>query len=759
MEPRQDSVARFHTRHAMSIALVLSTLLVTFVILLAQQYRLHQIHDQERLESHFLEQVAHLDSLLASVAMLVGTLQAQATADLTESRRGPGQNPPLAFGQLRQEPAQGRYHIEPLDRPPPADLGNLTGDGMLADRDPDFYRELYMALRLNPLFGAMRKLLPHAAWVYYISASRFVNAYPWVSSDRFRFTPELYTHGFFTLGRPEHNPSRSTFWTEVYVDAYGEGLMTTCAAPVYDADRFLGTVAVDLTVDFLNTMVKAFRPEDGVMFVVNERGQLVAHPRLITSRDRRTQRLEDALPAGLRQIVRRPGGIPDREVARLGTHIIVQARLTAVPWQVVYLEPARSLWHSVARGLGWPVLAIMLLIPMLVVAVLGTTRRYFVRPTEQFAAYIMARSRRKPAPAVGEVPGPWRSWFEAVKQTFDENEALAGEIQRKNTELERRVQERTAALELSNRHLRTEIDERKQVEAALRESEAKYRRIFGHIADIYFEVDVHGRILEISPSIKALTGHQREDLLNISILTLLDDPRRREPLLNEILKTGRLIDQEVVVKDRGGATVDCALNAVMASDPYGNPSRIIGSIRDVRERKQAEAEQHRLIVRLNRAEKMEAIGTLAGGVAHDLNNILSGIVSYPQLLLMDLPPDSPLRAPLKTIMNAGERATAIVQDLLTLARRGIVVQDTVNLNTIVGEYLTSPRTPAPGGRLSQGLLPGRSVPGTAQHVRIGAAPFQDLDEHRDQWRRSHRRSGDGPDRDGQPLRRSADKGL
>jgi len=87
---------------------------------------------------------------------------------------------------------------------------------------------------------------------------------------------------------------------------------------------------------------------------------------------------------------------------------------------------------------------------------------------------------------------------------------------------------------------------------------------------------------------------------------------------------------------------------------------------------------------------MEAIGTLAGGVAHDLNNILSGLVSYPELLLMQIPAESPLRKPLLTIQRSGEKAAAVVQDLLTLARRGVAVSELVNLNDVVRQYLKSP---------------------------------------------------------------------
>jgi len=110
---------------------------------------------------------------------------------------------------------------------------------------------------------------------------------------------------------------------------------------------------------------------------------------------------------------------------------------------------------------------------------------------------------------------------------------------------------------------------------------------------------------------------------------------------------------------------------------------------EMEERKWAEEERIRLEAELLRAQKMELLGQLAGGVAHDLNNVLSGIVSYPDLLLLDLPTDSTMREPLKNIQEAGSRAAAIVQDLLTLARRGITVKEEVQLNTLINDYLQS----------------------------------------------------------------------
>ena len=95
-------------------------------------------------------------------------------------------------------------------------------------------------------------------------------------------------------------------------------------------------------------------------------------------------------------------------------------------------------------------------------------------------------------------------------------------------------------------------------------------------------------------------------------------------------------------------------------------------------------------MKLQQAEKMEAIGTMAGRVAHDLNNIFSGVVSYPELFMLDLPENSRLRHPLMTIQRSGEKAVKIVQNLLTMAGRRVFITDVININSLITEQLNSP---------------------------------------------------------------------
>jgi signal transduction histidine kinase/CheY-like chemotaxis protein len=110
---------------------------------------------------------------------------------------------------------------------------------------------------------------------------------------------------------------------------------------------------------------------------------------------------------------------------------------------------------------------------------------------------------------------------------------------------------------------------------------------------------------------------------------------------------------------------------------------------EIAEREKAEAEKRQLEASLKRAEKMEAIGLLAGSVAHDLNNILSSVLVYPELLLLELPEGSPHRDLLVSIQDSGKRAAAVVEDLLTMARQGVTTTKVLNLNEVVSELMRS----------------------------------------------------------------------
>lgn len=224
----------------------------------------------------------------------------------------------------------------------------------------------------------------------------------------------------------------------------------------------------------------------------------------------------------------------------------------------------------------------------------------------------------------------------------------------------------------------------------LSKSEQKYRQIFENILDVYFETTLDGTILEMSPSVSQVAGCTPAQLRGNSLAEIYHETEKRRLLLSRLLKEDRVNGFELDLTHKSGNVRTCSVNARLIRDDRGEPERIIGIFRDISEQKATARRKKELEERLNRTQKMEALGMLAGGVAHDLNNVLSGIVTYPEILLMDLPPNSAMAQSLRVIHKSGLRATGIVQDLLTLSRRGVVTREVVDLNRIIREYLRSP---------------------------------------------------------------------
>jgi PAS domain S-box-containing protein len=264
------------------------------------------------------------------------------------------------------------------------------------------------------------------------------------------------------------------------------------------------------------------------------------------------------------------------------------------------------------------------------------------------------------------------------------------DLQNANEKLELRVDQRTAKLEKTNQELLTEIRQRKWALSALRESEERFRTAFHTSPDAVNINTISGEFVEINEGFTILTGYTRADVIgNTTVgVDMWSIPAERQKLLDGLNQNGYVTNFEYLLRCKDGSTKNALISARVIN--LKGENHILAITRDISKWKAVENEKRKLELQLRRAERMEAIGTLAGGVAHDLNNILSGIVGYPELLLMDLAEDSPLRESLLTIQNSGEKAAAIVQDLLTLARRGVAISEVINLNKIVTDHLQSP---------------------------------------------------------------------
>ncbi len=272
-----------------------------------------------------------------------------------------------------------------------------------------------------------------------------------------------------------------------------------------------------------------------------------------------------------------------------------------------------------------------------------------------------------------------------------------------------------------------DITKRKQAQEEMRRKVEELKFIAEHVGDILWQMDSSIYFTYVSPAIERILGYQPSEVVGRNLFSFLTPlgAAMISPVWLEwyrqlsagVQRDELLFEMEAVHKD--GRIVWMEVQARPLIDCDGRIIRYHGVSRDITQRRQAEQEHRQLRDRLARAEKMESLGILAGGVAHDLNNVMGVIVGYADLLLRKIPADDPLSRYAANIVRSSEKSAAIIQDLLTLGRRGVALRKVIDLNAVIREYLQSPefeklKTYHPGiafqADLARGNMPIEAAP-------------------------------------------------
>lgn len=247
-----------------------------------------------------------------------------------------------------------------------------------------------------------------------------------------------------------------------------------------------------------------------------------------------------------------------------------------------------------------------------------------------------------------------------------------------------------------------DLMERRRAEEALRESKERYHRITEAITDYIYTVLVQdGRPHETihGPACVAVTGYAAEEFKGDPYLWINmvheEDRKALEEQVAGILsgvKVGPL-EHRIIRKD--GVLRWVRNTPVPHYDSQGRLLSYDGLIQDITERKEQEAREEELKQQLGQAERLASIGTLAGGIAHHFNNLLTGMMGHTELLLMDTDRSAPRYASLQWIMDAGRRAADLVKKLLTFSRQEKYLPTAMNLNTAVDDAIALLRRTLP----------------------------------------------------------------
>jgi PAS domain S-box-containing protein len=257
-----------------------------------------------------------------------------------------------------------------------------------------------------------------------------------------------------------------------------------------------------------------------------------------------------------------------------------------------------------------------------------------------------------------------------------------------------------------------DITARKRAENALRESEEKFRALFEQAGDHVMMLDPHStpplRILNVNDAACRAYGYTRQEMLELCISDLDPAPdadRNRE--IDARLARGENAIFEVMHRRKDGSLfpVEVCVGLVRIA---GCPPFVFSTDRDITERKRVEQETKKLQDQLTHAQRMDSVGRLAGGVAHDFNNMLQAILGNASLALDELPPDSPTRESLEEIQKSAQRSADLTQQLLAFARKQTTAPKVLDLNEKVENMLKMLRRLI-GEDIALSWLPGHNL--------------------------------------------------
>jgi len=231
-----------------------------------------------------------------------------------------------------------------------------------------------------------------------------------------------------------------------------------------------------------------------------------------------------------------------------------------------------------------------------------------------------------------------------------------------------------------------QIDDRKQAEKALSESEALFRRMFNQAPIGAAMVSLDYRYLMVNEALCRITGYSAEELTSRSVADISHpDDIEGDVAQAQRLATGEIdrygIEKRYLHAD--GSVVWVHNNVRLIRDEQGQALYFLPMMENINDRKRAEQAKAKLEAQFQQAQKMESVGRLAGGVAHDYNNMLSVIIGYAELAIDKMAPSDPLHGDLQEIYAAARRATEVTRQLLAFARQQTIAPAVLDLNTTV----------------------------------------------------------------------------
>jgi PAS domain S-box-containing protein len=483
-----DRVAENTVFRRYNTAVVVAFIIIVFIALTAASLRYYSelsVHKQQGLEQ-LTAQAEQLNSMLVQSEQAISGIQEFAQYILKYPDELHAKSPPLRQDDslfFLDKPIRNSFEEESRIS------GNITGFGDVEKFSLMKKQEIAMANALTPAFVTAKKVIEEANWFYYVSVEQFVNIFPWIGRDSWRFSDRMLTNAHAIKIQELGLENNKVIWSSPYIDAAGTGLNVSLGIGVYRNVDMLGAVIIDISLARLQQSLPKLSSDTQSLVLLNQDNDILIFKQQGKEPLGYRASWQKLLPEGLHHL-NKESLSQLSESSQIGDWFVEKQTLPINGWTLLKYQPYSSFTSPLRDHFIFMFAILLIGLLAFLMLVNAMTKRSFIKPTHDFISHIEFCAQGDPGKI--KANADWLHWFMLVEDIFTQNRSLLLQLKEQNEVLDSRVLEKTRALqESSAKHQRDYV---------------LLRSVMNAIPDLIIFNDPDGKLMGCNQAFERLSG-------------------------------------------------------------------------------------------------------------------------------------------------------------------------------------------------------------------------------------------------------------
>ena len=524
--------------------------------------------------------------------------------------------------------------------------GAITGIGQISKFSPAMKKELAMANALTPAFVTAKQTNPEVTWFYYISKNRFVNIFPWVSREVWRYSDHLINRKYFT--DVQHKMTKGElYWSSPFSDSAGTGLTASLATGVSKAKIFTGALVIDINLTKLTQLLPAVNNINQGFILLNQDQHILLNKSVNKTVISPNSSWSDIAPMGLKQLSQQQ--LQKLKHNQTIDHWFIQKQILPINhWVLIKYQTYPTFIAPLLSGFLFWVIVIFSGLVIFIILIYWLTKKTFIRPTTEFIQHIENCAQGDPG-KIKSTPD-WQHWFNVVEDIFSQNRSLMQQLKDKNIDLDKRVKEKTRDLVIT-------IEQHQRDYALL-------RSVMNAMPEMIIFSDGEGKLIGCNLALENFIQKSELDILGKQACLLL--PKLMGEKLDESSKQAYQDHTQLAVQQI--LKTEHHTFELVSRRFFNDANDLLGTINIFRDVTKSHAIQNALKQAKNQAENAnKAKGQFLANMSHEIRTPLNAIQGM-MYLLQKTPLNRAQQQYLSNAESASKSLLYLIDELLDLAK-------------------------------------------------------------------------------------------